>query len=72
MVQQVKDQTKMKEKFSGIKFPEDGNCIFCRNVEQLPIFNAAHTRKPRFYILLNSLIRKDKAKWISVLREWVS
>jgi hypothetical protein len=26
----------------------------CRNDGQLPIFNAAHTRKPEFYILQNS------------------
>jgi hypothetical protein len=28
--------------------PEDGNCNVCRNVGQLPIVDACHTRKPKF------------------------
>lgn len=28
---------------------ENDNCNVCRNAGQLPIFDAAHTREPKFY-----------------------
>lgn len=28
--------------------PPVGNCSVCRKFEQLPVFDAAHTRKPKF------------------------
>jgi hypothetical protein len=34
--------------FSGIQ-PEDGNCNVYRNVGQFLTFDAAYTRKPKFY-----------------------
>jgi hypothetical protein len=31
-------------------YPEDGNFNVYQNVGKLPIFDAAHNRKPKFYI----------------------
>jgi mRNA-degrading endonuclease toxin of MazEF toxin-antitoxin module len=44
--------------------PESGNCSLCRNVWKASTFDAAHPRKPKFWIKLQPRKSKDKKLYV--------